>query len=104
MGPHPTIDRRPYTWMTDARRVAGGRAVYDRIKTRCTCRSLGDDSVPHAAIIAATNPMNFLNLVSDRQLNGKRVMPVVVSLATAEATIPVHATIRKPVEQIASWK
>lgn len=61
----------------------------------------------HAAGLATLthtpNPMRFLNRLCARPAHEKPVMIVVVGHATTDATIPVHATIKKPLEQISSW-
>lgn len=61
----------------------------------------------HAAGLATLthtpNPMKFLNRVCDRPANEKPMMVLVVGRVAANATIPVHATLKKPLDQIASW-
>ena len=61
----------------------------------------------HAAGLATLthtpNPMRFLNRICARPADEKPVMIIVVGHPTAEATIPVHAMIKKPLDQIASW-
>ena len=61
----------------------------------------------HAAGLATLthtpNPMRFLNQICARPAHEKPVMLVVVGHPTADATIPVHATIKKPLDQISSW-
>ena len=61
----------------------------------------------HAAGLATLthtpNPMRFLNRLCARPPHEKPVMIVVAGHATPDATIPVHATIKKPLDQIASW-
>ena len=223
MTPHEQTPWLPYPAMTDAERIAAARAFYERIRTRRTCRFIGDAPVPRDAIEAALlaagtapsganhqpwhfavvtspalkaeirreaeieerefyagkagqawldalaplgtdddkayleaapalivifgqrkggvypgearqnyyvnesvgiatglmlaalhmaglatlthtpNPMRFLNRLCGRPGHEKPVMIVVVGHATADATIPVHATIKKPIDQIASW-
>ena len=49
------------------------------------------------------NPMKFLNQLCDRPANEKPMMVLVVGKPAPGATIPVHATIKKPLDQIASW-
>ncbi|MCZ8321219.1 MAG: nitroreductase family protein [Novosphingobium sp.] len=56
-----------------------------------------------ATLTHTPNPMNFLNEICGRPANEKPVMLIVVGHAEEGATIPVHATIKKPLEQIASW-
>ena len=48
-------------------------------------------------------PMKFLNRICARPADEKLVMLVVVGHPAADATVPVHATLRKPLTQIASW-
>ena len=61
----------------------------------------------HAAGLATLthtpNPMRFLNTLCKRPKDEKPVMIIVVGHPTADATIPVHATIKKPLAEIASW-
>lgn len=49
------------------------------------------------------NPMRFLNQLCGRPSSEKPVMIVAVGHPAPDATIPVHATIKKPLEQIATW-
>ncbi len=48
-------------------------------------------------------PMKFLNAICQRPADEKPLMLVVVGDPAEGATVPVHATRRKPLEQIASW-
>ena len=48
-------------------------------------------------------PMKFLNAICQRPADEKPLMLVVVGHPADGATVPVHATKRKPLEQIASW-
>ena len=61
----------------------------------------------HAANIATLthtpNPMRFLNRVCRRPANEKAMMIVVAGHAASDATVPVHALRKKPLDQIASW-
>ncbi len=56
-----------------------------------------------ATLTHTPNPMRFLNRLCQRPASEKPVMIVVVGHATADATIPVHATIKKPLSQMSSW-
>ena len=56
-----------------------------------------------ATLTHTPNPMKFLNRICDRPANEKPVMVLVVGLPSKDATVPVHATIKKPLDQIASW-
>ena len=60
----------------------------------------------HAGLATLThtpNPMKFLNRICERPANEKPMMVLVVGHPAADATVPVHATIKKPLEQISSW-
>lgn len=61
----------------------------------------------HAAGLATLthtpNPMKFLNQVCNRPANEKPMMVLVVGKVADDATIPVHATLKKPLDHIASW-
>jgi iodotyrosine deiodinase len=56
-----------------------------------------------ATLTHTPNPMKFLNRICERPANEKPVMVLVVGHPAPEATVPVHATIKKPLEQISSW-
>jgi iodotyrosine deiodinase len=56
-----------------------------------------------ATLTHTPNPMKFLNQLCDRPANEKPVMLLVVGHPTPDATVPVHATIKKPLDQISSW-
>jgi nitroreductase len=56
-----------------------------------------------ATLTHTPNPMGFLGRICGRPAHEKAVMVIVVGHAAADATVPVHATIKKPLAQIASW-
>jgi iodotyrosine deiodinase len=56
-----------------------------------------------ATLTHTPNPMKFLNKICERPAHEKPVMILVVGHAAAGATVPVHATIKKPLKDIASW-
>lgn len=56
-----------------------------------------------ATLTHTPNPMKFLNEICERPSSEKPVMVLVVGHPAADATVPVHATIKKPLEQISSW-
>lgn len=56
-----------------------------------------------ATLTHTPNPMKFLNKICERPANEKPVMVLVVGHPAPGATVPVHATIKKPLEQISSW-
>ena len=56
-----------------------------------------------ATLTHTPNPMKFLNTLCGRPGNEKPMMVLVVGHPAPDATVPVHATIKKPLDQIASW-
>lgn len=61
----------------------------------------------HAAGIATLthtpNPMQFLNRICGRPRHEKPVMIIVAGHPTADASIPAHAIIKKPLADITTW-
>ncbi len=56
-----------------------------------------------ATLTHTPNPMRFLNDLCARPDDEKPIMIVVAGHPAPDATIPVHATHKKPLDQIASW-
>jgi iodotyrosine deiodinase len=56
-----------------------------------------------ATLTHTPNPMRFLNQLCRRPADEKPIMIVVVGHAKPDATIPVHATLKKSLDQITSW-
>lgn len=56
-----------------------------------------------ATLTHTPNPMKFLNEICDRPSNEKPMMVLVVGKPATDATIPVHATYKKPLNEISSW-
>ena len=56
-----------------------------------------------ATLTHTPNPMGFLNTVCERPAHEKAVMMIVVGHPADNATVPVHATIKKPLKMISSW-
>ncbi len=56
-----------------------------------------------ATLTHTPSPMGFLRDICGRDDDEKPVMIIVVGHPASDATVPVHATIKKPLEQIASW-
>lgn len=56
-----------------------------------------------ATLTHTPNPMKFLNDLCDRPSHEKPMMVLVAGKPTADATVPVHATIKKPLDQITTW-
>ena len=61
----------------------------------------------HAAGVATLthtpNPMGFLNRLCGRPPHEKPVMVIVAGKPAAEATVPEHALLKKPLDRISSW-
>ena len=61
----------------------------------------------HAAGLATLthtpNPMGFLTRLCDRPAHEKPVMVIVAGKPAPNATIPEHALLKKPLDQISSW-
>ena len=56
-----------------------------------------------ATLTHTPNPMRFLNRVCRRPASEKPMLIVVAGHAAPDATVPLHALRKKPLEQIASW-
>jgi len=55
-----------------------------------------------ATLTHTPNPMRFLNQLCGRPANEKPLMVVVTGKAAADATVPRHATYKKPLDHISS--
>lgn len=56
-----------------------------------------------ATLTHTPSPMGFLRDLCGRPSDEKAVMVIVAGLPAGDATVPVYATRKKPLEQIASW-
>lgn len=56
-----------------------------------------------ATLTHTPNPMKFLNAICQRPSDEKPMMILVVGKPADNATIPVHATIKKSLDEISSW-
>lgn len=56
-----------------------------------------------ATLTHTPSPMGFLRDICGRPADEKPVMIIVAGLPAKEATVPVHATIKKPLDQITTW-
>ena len=56
-----------------------------------------------ATLTHTPNPMGFLRQICGRPAHEKPLMIVVAGHPAPDATVPAHALIKKPLEQIASW-
>jgi nitroreductase len=56
-----------------------------------------------ATLTHTPNPMGFLNRLCGRPAHEKPVMVIVAGKAAPDATIPEHALLKKPLDEIATW-
>ena len=56
-----------------------------------------------ATLTHTPSPMGFLREICERPDHEKPVMIIVAGLPTKDATVPVHATKKKPLDQITTW-
>ena len=56
-----------------------------------------------ATLTHTPNPMGFLNRLCGRPAHEKPVMVIVAGKPSADATVPEHALLKKPLDQISSW-
>jgi nitroreductase len=89
-GPNPGDDKQNY-YVTESVGIASGFLI----------AALHDAGL--ATLTHTPNPMGFLNDVCERPKNEKPMMIVVAGKAAADATVPVHALNKKPLEAISSW-
>jgi len=89
-GTEPTDHRQNY-YVTESVGIAAGLLL-------ATLHEAGLATLTHTPA-----PMKFLNAICQRPADEKPLMLIVVGHPAEDATVPVHATKRKPLEQIASW-
>jgi nitroreductase len=56
-----------------------------------------------ATLTHTPNPMGFLNRLCGRPADEKPLMVIVAGKAAADATVPEHALLKKPLDRISSW-
>lgn len=56
-----------------------------------------------ATLTHTPSPMGFLRKICRRPADEKPVMIIVAGLPAADATVPLYATRKKPLDQISSW-
>jgi iodotyrosine deiodinase len=110
-GDKPYLEHAPYLIIIFAQRK-GGMNPGDTKKNYYVNESVGIAagmliSALHDAGLATLthtpNPMTFLNKICGRPSDEKPMMVLVVGKPATGATIPVHATRKKPLDQISSW-
>lgn len=107
----PYLERAPWLIVIFGQRRGGMHAGDDKqnyyvnesvgIATGFLIAALHDAGL--ATLTHTPNPMKFLNTLCNRPSNEKPMMVLVVGHAAPDATVPVHATIKKPLDQISSW-
>jgi iodotyrosine deiodinase len=107
----PFLETAPYLIVIFGQRK-GGMSPGDAKQNYYVTESVGIAagiliSVLHDAGLATLthtpNPMKFLNKLCSRPADEKPMMVLVVGHPAVDATVPVHATIKKPLDQISSW-
>ncbi len=89
-GPDPDDDMQNY-YVTESVGIACGLLL-------ATLHQAGVATLTHTP-----NPMRFLNRVCRRPEQEKPLMVIVAGHPADDATIPVHADRKKPLDQISSW-
>ncbi|MEM8696509.1 MAG: nitroreductase family protein [Pseudomonadota bacterium] len=89
-GPNPGDDKQNY-YVTESVGIATGFLI----------AALHDAGL--ATLTHTPNPMKFLNEVCERPANEKPMMIVVAGKPASDATVPVHALNKKPLDAISSW-
>ncbi len=89
-GPEPEDNKQNY-YVTESVGIATGFLI----------AALHDAGL--ATLTHTPNPMKFLNELCERPANEKPMMVLVVGKPAADATVPVHALNKKPLDAITSW-
>lgn len=89
-GPDPGDDKQNY-YVTESVGIACGFLI----------AALHDAGL--ATLTHTPNPMKFLNEVCERPANEKPMMVLVIGKPATDATVPIHALSKKPLDQITSW-
>lgn len=107
----PYLETAPYLIAIFGQR-RGGITPGENVKNYYVTESVGIATgfliaaLHHAGLATLTHtpaPMNFLNEICGRPETEKPFLLLVVGYPGDGATIPVHATLKKPLDQITSW-
>jgi nitroreductase len=107
----PYLETAPYLIAIFGQR-RGGIEPGDNVKNYYVTESVGIATgfliaaLHHAGLATLTHtpaPMNFLNEICGRPETEKPFLLLVVGYPAEGATIPVHATRKKPLDQTVSW-
>jgi nitroreductase len=107
----PYLETAPWLIAIFAQRKGGVRAGIERQNYYVT-ESVGIAtgfliaSLHHAGLATLTHtpkPMNFLNTLCGRPDTERPYILLVTGYPATDATVPVHATIKKPLEEIAAF-
>jgi iodotyrosine deiodinase len=77
--------------------------VVESVGIACGLLLMALHSAGLATLTHTPNPMGFLNRLCGRPPSEKPIMVIVAGRPAADATIPAHALIKKPLEQISTW-
>jgi len=107
----PYLETAPWLIVVFAQRRGGIRAEHDKqnyyivesagIAAGLLLAALHDAGL--ATLVHTPNPLRLLHQVCRRPGTEKPLMIVVVGKPALDATVPVHATIKTPLDQISSW-
>ena len=77
--------------------------VTESVGIACGILLLALHSAGLATLTHTPNPMGFLNRLCGRPPHEKPLMVIVAGRPAADATVPAHALVKKPLSQISSW-
>lgn len=107
----PYLEKAPWLIAIFAQRRGGVEVGMDQ-KNYYVSESVGIatgfliNALHHAGLVTLTHtpkPMNFLNEICDRPSSERPYILLVAGYPAKAATVPVHATIKKPLDHIVSY-
>jgi iodotyrosine deiodinase len=107
----PYLEIAPWLIVVFAQRYSGDVAddghqnyyVTESVSIACGLMLAALHKAGVATLVHTPTPMYFLNRVCRRPAHERPLMLIVAGHPADDATIPVHALDKKPLEQIASW-
>ena len=107
----PYLEVAPWHIVVFGQRRGGARDGEDRqnyyvtesVGIACGILLLALHDAGLATLTHTPNPMGFLNRLCGRPASEKPEMVIVAGKPAADATVPEHALLKKPLEHISSW-
>lgn len=107
----PYLEVAPWHIVVFGQRKGGLRAgelkrnyyVTESVGIACGLLLLALHEAGLATLTHTPNPMGFLNRLCRRPPHEKPLMVIVAGKAAADATVPEHALLKKPLSEISSW-